>query len=65
MDAAQMALSSRDVAVETSQNLIQLVVDLGLLNGVSLEILEDLGIDHGTCVAARHFACRCVHLDSL
>lgn len=54
MDATEVALGSRDVAVETSQYLVQLVVDLGLLLGMRLEISKDLRIDHGTGIAARH-----------
>lgn len=54
MDATEVALGCRDAAVETSQYLVQLVVDLGLLLGMSLEILKDLGVDHGTGIAARH-----------
>ena len=60
MDAAEMALRGRDLAVQYRSNLVQLLVDLDVLLGMALQELEDRRVDHGGSAAVRHICGKCL-----
>lgn len=54
MDAAEMALGGRDLAVQYRRDLVQLLVDHDVLLGMALQELEDGRVDHGRSAVVRH-----------
>ena len=59
MNAAQMALRGRDLAVQDRRDLVQLLINLDVLLGMALQELEDRRVDHGGSAVVRHVCSEC------
>jgi hypothetical protein len=54
VNSAEEPLTGRNMAVQSTRYLVQLVANLDFFLAVGLEIFEDGGVNHVVTVAARH-----------